>query len=300
MSKKEDIENKTENKPEENGTKEQPKIEMTADDIKAKSVLGRFLTFVSDKFLKPSVITVFVTALLGPVAIQWVNDSLENKKLQEKVIQTVLNYTNEADFSKPESIEKIGIIAQMVNENKDVFQLQFEETTKAINLLNKATGNVGLKALNKELENTLDEIKSIEQELVSDSLMLADLREDKAKKEKRLRNRDKPETEKAIAELDLEIKKYEIIRDRHQENLRKLKEKKNRLEADIKAANKDLGKLLEDNREIQQMLAQEKDSLKVNLKQAFEDNIKLKAKIEKLEKELRQYRDSLALQEDVE
>lgn len=276
--------------------------EIRVAELAPKTTLGKALAFLSDKFLKPSVITVFVTALLGPLAVQWVNDSLENKKLQEKVISTVLNYTSEADFSKPESIEKIGIIAQMVDENEAVFGLSFRKTNETINQLNDATNNVGIKNLDKKLKEAEVNINDFSGKIAGDSILLNNLilqREqlvtqiDKASKANN--QIKKNQIDQQLAKLDLDLKELERNSIFNTERLKYWTEQKVRLTQDISDAQKDLANVLKKNRDKETMLNQEKEQLKLELAKTLSDINLLTAKIQELEANAQTLRDSIRI-----
>ncbi len=266
----------------------------------AKTQIGKTLTFLAEKFLTPPVIAVFVTALIGPLAIQWVNDGFENKKLQEKVIQTVLNYTSAADFSKPESIEKIGIIAQMVDENQDVFGLKFEETNKAISRLDQATADVGIKNLNKKLAEANANLTDFKTKLNADSAIYTDiiLQKDRLTKElesaKKQNDRTKINSiESQIAKSDLDMKEIENSRNFYREQIRYWSEQQVLLNKDIEAASADLANVLAKNRDDEKMLTQEKEVLKTELAKQLNDASLMKFKITELEEKIRLMHDSI-------
>ncbi len=273
---------------------------VTENEEKPKTIFGKTLAFLSDKFLRPSIITVFITAILGPVAIQWVNDSFENKKLQKEVIQTVLKYTSEADFSKPESVEKISIISRMVDENQGVFQLSFEETTKAIDMLNEASKDVGIKNLSKKRDDAIKNIKELNIKLTADSAIFANFIIEKEniisqiEKFKKRKNRNKiAEYENNLARIELDIKEINNNRDFYRMRIKHWNEQKEILDKDIQAATEDLSRVLTKNRDNQKILKQEKEKLKEELvKNNSEINL-LKEKISELENKNRKLSDSL-------
>jgi len=270
------------------------------EDLLPKNGFGKFMIFISDKFLKPSVITVFVTALLGPLAIGWVNNSIENKNLQKEVIQTLLTYTSEADFSKPESIEKIGIISQMVDENKSVFGLTFTNTNKAITMLNEVSNDVGIKNLTQKLRETEKNIIDFKAKLKADSAIHANFIIEKEKlisgleTYKKLKNKTKiSEYENKIAKNDLDITEVNNNRTFHENQLKYWFDQQSILETDIKNASENLSEVLKNNRSNQELLAQQKDTLKIELARAWNDINALKLRIGQLESENKIIKDSL-------
>jgi len=275
---------------------------LTKIEDKAKTKVEKVLSYLSDKLLTAPIITVFVTALLGPIAIQWVNDGIENKKLQEKVIQTVLNYTNEADFSKPESIEKIGIIAQMVNENKDVFELSFEETNKAIDNLNSASNDVGIKNLDRKLKEAEAGINEFQAKIIADSTMYSKLIVDKENLQKEAENNKKfgnfaksNDIEYKIAKVDLDIKEMEKNRIFNRERIKYWSEQKIQLQKDIQDATQDLANVLSENRSQATILNQEKEQLQTELAKIIGESNLMKNRITELEAKIQNYQDSISI-----
>lgn len=99
----------------------------------------RTRNFYSKTFFSPAVITVIITAVLGPFVVSKVNNDIKkeqieyetaqrNRELQTKIIEKVLDYAFSTDYSKPEAIDRIGIVAQMIDENEKVFGLSFRKT----------------------------------------------------------------------------------------------------------------------------------------------------------------------------
>ena len=265
-----------------------------------KPFLTKLVDFVSDKFLKPSIITVIITAILGPVAISWVNESIENKNLQKEVIQTVLTYTSEADFSKPESVEKIGIIAKMVDENKDVFGLTFTETNKIINMLNQASYDVGIKNLDKKLSEAKENIKEMKVKIKADSSIYANLLVEKEfintqlEKARKRKNRTKiSELENKLARIELDIKESTNNRTFYREQIKYWTTQKELLEKDIEAATNDLSNVLNKNRQNQELLKQEKDKLKSALAEKLSEMKIMENKISSMQNEIQILKDSV-------
>jgi len=247
-----------------------------------------------------SIITVFITAVLGPVAIKWVNDSIENKNLQKEVIQTVLTYTSEADFSRPESIEKIAIISQMVNENKDIFGLTFDKTNKQIRGLNEASNDAGIKNLNKKLNDAVKNIKEHEAKLNTELDYLAELENSRenltSKLEKYTYNKTKKkELENSISLIDIEIRDSNKQIEFNKERIKYWQNQKEIAEKDLNDATQDLSKMLEKNRNNEEMLKQEKDKLQEDLARTLTDIQMLANEIEELKVQLKVKDDSLKI-----
>ncbi len=120
-----------------------------AEDQKSKSNLkSRYAklrkrlkanNFLTKTLLSPAILTIIITAIAGPFILAKVNNNLKteqiqyetaqrNRELQTKIIDKVLEYAFSTDYSKPEAIDRIGIVAQMIDENNDVFGLSFSKT----------------------------------------------------------------------------------------------------------------------------------------------------------------------------
>ncbi len=273
---------------------------ITNGKLRGRILLRKVGGFISDRVFRPSVITVFITAIMGPLAIQWVNDSLENKKLQKEVIETVLRYTSEADFSKPESVEKIGIISKMVDENKNVFNLTFKETNKAIDILNEASNDVGIRNLDKKLNIAKKNIKEFEAKMIADSAMFANLIKEREKiisETKRLRNINEKEklrdAENKLAKIELDIRELTNKRTFYREQIKYWSEQKKIFETDIKEATEDLSQVLKKNRNNAELLEQEKEELKAELGRISVEHRMLKEKISELENENQILKDTI-------
>lgn len=291
---------------EKKNTKEPEKVEEAKApqnpdlELLPKNAAGRFFAFFSAKFLQPSIITIFITALLGPLAINWVNESFENKKLQKEVIQTVLNYTSVADFSKPESIEKIGIISRMVDENKEVFGLTFENTNRAIDMLNEISNDVGIKNLTVKLKEAEENILSLSAQLNADSALYKELysqnvrlNETLAKYKKQANYNLISEYQNKVAKNDLDITEVNKNMKFHSAQLKYWIEQKNILDSDIKSASDNLSEVLKRNRNNENLLKQQKDTLKIELAKAWNDIKTMKLMLQELQNENKILKDSL-------
>ena len=118
------------------------------------------------------VITVVLTAILGPIAVNWINSSMKEKEIQRQVITSVLEYTNNADFSQNESLTKIGLIANMVDENNHIFNLKFEKSKMAFEDIYKKREAFGLTESQKNLQSNKEELIVLKSKTAKDSLRL--------------------------------------------------------------------------------------------------------------------------------
>ena len=267
-----------------------------------KNSLNLFGKFVSEKLFAVPVITVFLTAILGPVAIKWVNDGFENKKLQKEVIQTMISYTNEADFSKPESIEKIAIISQMVNENKNIFGLTFDQTNDQIRQLNEAGNDVGIKNLTQKKNEYEENIKTHQAAYETDTVQLTDLQTLKENITKNLDNfktkNNKTKTKEyqnKLALVKIELEDFEKDRDFRRKQIKYWKEQKATIEEYIEDASKDLAKMMQQNRSTQNILKQEKSELQKELAKTISEKQQMTNRIEELQNIVLSQKDSLSI-----
>lgn len=253
-------------------------------NISFLSALSNFGNRLYKTFLSPSVLTVIITAVVAPIAINWVNESIENKKLQMEVISTVLDYTSQTDFSKPESLEKITIIAKMVDENKSIFGLSFSQTDSTIQSLYGQISKVGIANLNRKQKEYQQKIDDINQKLANDTTAInmyqkeiARLRQDYESALKNQRTERAKELENKIAEKEVALKDLNNSRDVYLNQIRYWKEQKRLLAEDIETAKQDLTEILVKSRrkeaEYKEILEEKNvnvDSLKRKLTNALE------------------------------
>lgn len=239
-------------------------------------LLTDFYNNVLSRFLSPSVITVVLTAILGPIAINWVNQDMKKKELQQQVIEKMLNYTAETDFSKPESLEKVAIIARMVGENKEIFNLSFEETDSVIQNLYGEISKVGLANLNKKRREYEDKIKSLKTSLEQDTVQLPDLRKRRERLDPRRQNQE-------WAAVDLQIRELENKRQLTEEQIKYWQHQIELLDQDINQAQKNLAEVLEEKRVQQQELSKvirNRSQLEENYKKALDQIRDLNTRIQ--------------------
>jgi DNA repair exonuclease SbcCD ATPase subunit len=194
------------------------------------------------KILSPATITVLVTALVGPVSVSWVNNKMKNKEMQVKVITKVLEYTDKTDLSSPESIKKIGLIAKMVHENKEIFGLSFSGVDSAFNQLFERSEKGSIKLLKDDIsqhENTISELTSKKESAESSLSGLKNEIKDLETKRKKLGSKNKEtadklnkliqekKTETALFQEKLQL--YEQQTSFVNEKLDKIKEEKKKL-----------------------------------------------------------------------
>lgn len=229
--------------------------------------VGNFVTNLaqgfSKTFLTPSILTVIITAIAGPIVVNQINNDIKNKEIQQEVIKTVLEYTSQADFSKPESIEKIAIIAKMVDENQGVFGLSFTKTDSTIQGLYGQISKVGLNNLDKKRQEYKQNIRELQAKLSQDSARLATLNTEMAKleeqrqryEERRQSNRLE-EISRQIAEKEIEIKKVQSQMSFYRDRISDWREQLAALEEDIEEAQDDLANLLEEKMNRQEELSE--------------------------------------------
>ncbi len=261
--------------------------------------LGNLSDKITNVMFTPAVVTVIITAILGPIAINWVNSDMENKQLQKQVITEILKYTNGADFSKTESIEKIGIIATMVDENRNVFGLSFSTTDSAFKDLYKVRSEYGISNLTKELDENKKNINSLKSKLSTDSASIKDLdlkkieleselekvkqdrklsREDRKKREDKLKNE--------IEKKELSISGLKQAQSNYEKQIEFWNNQKKALDKNLESATKNLENALEENKKNQEDLKKYKDLVTKKENDAVKLSDALKTLTEKHDKSL--------------
>lgn len=255
----------------------------------AKELVG-FLKKAGDQFskifLNQAVLTVILTAIAGPIVVNSINSNIKNKELQKQVIEKMLEYTSNTDFSKPESLEKISIIAKMVDENKDIFGLSFAQTDSVIQNLYGEISKVGLANLNKKRKEYESKIADINVKLASDTTNIMLLEKQKAQVSQDLASRNNDENlKKQLANIDLQLKELYNRRDMYLNQISYWNNQLALLDKDIETARQDLTLVIEQKRvneeKYQKILVENKknsisaDSLARSLRSAFDDIMRL-------------------------
>lgn len=171
----------------------------------------RYATRFLDATIRPSVITVLITAIAGPLAVKWTADKIENKKLQAQVIESVLEYTSKADFSDPKQVARAGMIAGLVHENQDVFGLRFENAEIAFSKLARDMERSGLVKLHEENATYQATVNDLTAKAKNDSLRAAGLREANANIQQQLdRDQSLNEAQKSALRASLDQNSRQI------------------------------------------------------------------------------------------
>jgi len=111
-------------------------------------------------FLSPAVITVLITGIAGPLAVNSVNRHIETLKLQKEVMDRVMDITKDTNFKNYDEVHKIKIISEMINENVGSFGLNFTKTAQTFEEIYKTTVNI--KGYEKEIEKQGSKINNLE------------------------------------------------------------------------------------------------------------------------------------------
>jgi hypothetical protein len=126
-------------------------------------------------FLTPATATVIVTAVVGPLAVAWTTGQIEKKKLQAQIIETVLKYTDKADFKNHDEVIRAGVIAKLVQENKRAFGLRFESAAADFDELSKNLRDQGLGKAREDSLAAANEKERLIAKLISDSAAIESL-----------------------------------------------------------------------------------------------------------------------------
>lgn len=273
----------------------QPKAEQTTP--KPEGLGYRFLETMrgyTDLFSKslftPSVITVLITAILAPFVVDKINSDMENKKLQKQVIEKMLDYTAQTDFSQPEALEKITIISKMVDENKSIFGLSFSETDNVIQNLYGEISKVGLSNLNKKRKEYESKIQEIKTQLSGDTLQILNLQLAKTELEEKVATARVPATKdqfnKELLALNAKLQPLLEKKSLLGKQIQYWEEQIASLNRDIAGAQQDLATLLQSKREreaeLQRSLAN-KSEIEEKFKELVNQNQKLNEQITKMD-----------------
>lgn len=234
---------------------------------------SRLQYFLESKFATP-VITTLLTAVIGPILVVQVNSYIQNKAIQKEVIQTVLAHTNDEDFSKVQALEKIQVIASLVDENSGIFGLNFTKTLASIDEMKRT----GYHTLSADLEESKIKETQLTTELAADkgTIQQAKTELQKLKDEVKVletqRNNTRKMTAAQLAKLDEEIrikgeevsKKQTELTDLEtklkikEEELSTYKAMTNRLENDLQQAQSNLNSMIKEKDDLNARLEQNK------------------------------------------
>jgi len=255
-------------------------------------IVRRGLNFIETQ-TNTTVITALITALLGPIAVIQVSRYMENKEIQRKVVEKVLDITDGQDFSKVQALEKIELLASIVDENEDIFGLTFDSTLRNI----RSMKQFGYSNLNTELEKNQFKIDDLSKEIQRDTAAIRVAQNDIkhlmrqkstleslknraagdkkllatqiAEKEQEIRTRNGELNEMKIASsrLDLEYKVLESSHRSLQESLKKAEKNFN----DSEVEKKELNKKLESNTKLLAVESADKAQLQTALRTTTEE-----------------------------
>jgi len=159
--------------------KETPELN-AAEMVKKPFKLNLKMAFakVSELLLNKGVFTVIITAILGPLAINWVNSVNHKLDIQTRIVSEILNYTDKTNFGSYESILRINVIAKMIDENKGIFDLEFTQTDSIVKMIHDSKVSLGFADLRKEISSKEEKINSYQVFLERDSVKKSELSSD--------------------------------------------------------------------------------------------------------------------------
>ncbi len=192
-------------------------------------------------FMKPAVITVLLTALLGPYVVQSIVNKIEEKKLQTQVMEKILQYTDSANFNEINGIIKLGVIAKIISENKHVFNLSLEKAEEKFDQLTESFMELGITNLAFEIKNKNGELKTLKDNTAKADKTIHTLNSDKARLEE---IQDKLLAEKKGLE-DRGKKTTASLRKKIEENLTAIKEQEKKIETSQEQKLEDNAKISE-------------------------------------------------------
>lgn len=252
--------------------------------------LRQYTDLFTRSVLTPSVITVLITAIVAPFAVDKINSDMENKKLQKQVIEKMLDYTAQTDFSKPEALEKITIISKMVDENKPIFGLSFSKTDDVIQNLYGEVSKVGLANLNKKRKEFEEKISQLKKQLETDTVQIASFLQNKQDLEAQLLQTNTAARETKLKKdiQDIEIKLKPLLDNKNVVNkqIAYWEQQIASLNKDIADAQQDLATLLQNKREREAELKrslENKGELEENFKNVVNQNNQLVEQMNKMD-----------------
>ncbi len=78
----------------------------------------------------PTVVTALVTTIFGSLGVAYitnsVNQSMAQRDLQVKIVEAIIEYTKVPDFTEASAISKLDALTQLLADNRDKFELEFE------------------------------------------------------------------------------------------------------------------------------------------------------------------------------
>ncbi len=273
---------------------------LSKDRQRLSSLLNRW-RYLRQTILNPAVLTVIATAIAGPLIVSSVNNGLKEKELaltretkiaelRTSMMNSLTKFAFNTDFSKSYSIDRIEIIAQMLNENDSVFGLTFNETLREFDSLSNNLTNSTIEQNRKQiisLQTDTATMKSQVKNLLNERLKINKKRAQGKITEQEQKNR----LQKLAAEIDLKRQtlnlKEEQIKSIKEENtlMENKLQQQEELNKQIEQENNKNKKIIEKLRTTGEITDQKAKQLLDKLATATENIRTLRTEIENLKKE---------------
>lgn len=181
-----------------------------------------------DLILKPQVVIAFITAIAGPITVIAVSNGIENTKirsaellkqreLQSQILTRIMDHASKETGYDTQSLNRISLLTDLVNDNHDTFGLSFPSIEEQINSKRRIEQEAIKRQLSeKELQLDLHE-KALEGQqavLQSKENELEKLKQDIAKV-KRNRSVNRELNQKLAAERDQKQKQLDILKEQN-------------------------------------------------------------------------------------
>jgi len=220
-----------------------------------------------NSLVSPTIITVIVTAIAGPLVVQSILERVETKKRQAEVITQVLTIFDKADFSNDLTVGKLELISTLVDENKHVYDLEFNETLKKLKEENQRIIEKIKKQLiekNNDIKKTQNEINDKIQNITALNSEINDLKIRKAEI-----NQNDQEARLQLQE-QLKAKENELNQSKRElgdlhNSLKNEQDNKRALQASLDITKEDLNKVTEEKKLLEKRLENETTFLSTQL-----------------------------------
>lgn len=181
-----------------------------------------------ESFSHPGVLTALVTTLFGSLMVAWatnsVTRSIEDKKLQLKVVEALIEYTKAPDLKEVPAIAKLEAMIELIQENNEQFSVRvtgFKRMVRELreDLLRKQRNEIAaareeLEAARRKLESNRksdsDERAELEAKIWDKERALAEARERALRLEATLRPAQEDQDALAAARAALENARQEL------------------------------------------------------------------------------------------
>lgn len=208
---------------EKNLTEETDSIEEVISEQNEGNSLKDLMRNILSNLSSPLVLTTIITAIAAPFITGEINSQIHEKETQTKILEAVIQTTEKSDLSKLEAIERLQIIASMVHENRDKFQINLDKTLALVD--NKIVD--GTLKLRTRIEVIEKDKTVFQNRILADSLLKIETeKEKKSLIQQKERLQASNQTNKSeIRILDAEInKKEELITGLTEKDIRNKKQ----------------------------------------------------------------------------